>query len=152
MREAVLVPGIAGLAALLVGLPALAGAPPRQPNVNYALHCLGCHTHEGVSPERGRIPPLKGMVGHFSRIAEGRRYIVNVPGVANAGLGPAETAALLNWTIETYGGESIPADFEPFDEAEVDALRSDPPDDILRLREEVRALLQRRGYDLGTYP
>src|SRR3546814_2119176 len=50
-----------------------------EPNYNYALHCTGCHTAEGVSPELGRIPPLKGVVGHLVRTKEARLYFANVP-------------------------------------------------------------------------
>lgn len=58
--------GASAMAALL--LAATAGsalAERRSPNFNYALHCLGCHTYEGISPPRGRIPALKDVVGHF---------------------------------------------------------------------------------------
>jgi hypothetical protein len=145
--------GALALAALL--LAATAGsalAERRSPNYNYALHCLGCHTFEGISAERGRIPALKDVVGHFTRIAEGRLYLVNVPGIVNSGLSAEETAAILNWMIDVYGGASRPADFRRFDAGEVAELRAQRPDDVMKLRADVQSLLSKRGFDIGVYP
>jgi hypothetical protein len=142
-------------AALLAGamvLAALVPASARGPDVNYGLFCLGCHTSEGVSPPLGRIPPLKGAVGHLTLLPEGRRYIVNVPGVLNSGLGAEDTAALLNWMVATYGEASTPADFTPFTGAEVDRWRAAAPDDVMVLRAVVRDLLAARGISLDPYP
>lgn len=138
------------LAALvLLASPAAAG---NAANYNYALHCLGCHTHEGVSPELGHIPPLKDQVGHFARTDEGRRYLANVPGIVNSGLPDREIAALLNWTIEIFGGSSVPDGFRPFTGEEVTELRARRPDDAMLLRSEVRAALAAMGYAVGAYP
>jgi cytochrome c553 len=124
----------------------------RSPNYNFALHCLGCHTFEGVSAERGRIPALKDVVGHFTRIVEGRRYLVNVPGIVNSGLSAEDTAAILNWMIDIYGGASRPSDFRRFDAGEVARLRAQRPDDVMKLRGDVRSLLSKRGFEIGAYP
>lgn len=138
----------AAFAALLAGAPALAAGP----ETHYALRCGGCHLPQGVSPALGRIPPLKDVVGHFARLPEARRYIVNVPGIATAQLGDDETAALLNWVIATFAGTSLPDDFRPFTAEEVAALRRHPPDDVMKLRAEVRELLARRGHAIAAYP
>jgi mono/diheme cytochrome c family protein len=146
-------PGASAMAALL--LAATAGsalAELRSPNFNYALHCLGCHTPEGISPPRGRIPALKGIVGHFTRIAEGRWYLVNVPGIVNSGLSAEETAAILNWMVQTYAGASQPNDFRRFDAREVAELRARRPDDVMKLRAEVQSLLRNQGFEIGVYP
>jgi hypothetical protein len=137
-----------GLTTALLSCAVHAAEPP----YNYALRCLGCHTSEGVSPPLGRIPPLKDVVGHFARLPEARRYLVNVPGIVNASLSPAETAALLNWTITTYAGASLPETFEPFTAEEVVKWRGLAPDDVLQLRAEVRRLLDQQGYSLKAYP
>jgi mono/diheme cytochrome c family protein len=142
-------------AALLSGalvLAALIPASAASPQINYALRCSGCHTSEGVSPPLGRIPPLKGAVGHLTLLPEGRRYIVNVPGIHNSGLGAEDTAALLNWMVATYGEASTPPDFAPFTGAEVARWRAAAPDDVMVLRAEVRALLAARGIRLDPYP
>ena len=137
-------------AAALLGASAPASA--RGPDVNYMLHCSGCHTAEGVSPPLGRIPPLKDAVGHLALLPEGRRYIANVPGIRNSGLGPEDTAALLNWIVATYAGPSRPAGFTPFTGDELIAWRKDPPDDVMILRARVRDLLAARGISLEPYP
>jgi len=140
--------------ALVAGFAALLASPADalEANVNYALKCLGCHTADGVSPEHGRIPPLLDVVGYFTITPEARRYMANVPGIVNSGLDEAETAALLNWVVKTYGRASYPENFKPFDGAEVAALREKRVDDPMRLREEVRQLLGKLGISLAAYP
>ena len=129
-----------------------ATAAAADPAYNYMLRCVGCHTFAGVSPPLGRIPQLKDAVGHFARAPEGRRYLANVPGIVSAGLSPGETAALLNWLIDTYGGSSLPASYPPFSAAEVVALRKDAPHDVMRLRATARTRLAEQGYDIDAYP
>jgi hypothetical protein len=129
-----------------------AGLGAAEPNYNYALRCTGCHTAEGVSPELGRIPPLKGVVGHLVRTKEARLYFANVPGIVNSGLGNDDTAALLNWVVKTFGEESVPKSWKPFDGAEIKALRQQAPADIMAYRKEVQDRLKAKGYSIGTYP
>ncbi|MGE0241987.1 MAG: cytochrome c [Parvibaculaceae bacterium] len=129
-----------------------AAAPAAEPNYNYALHCTGCHTADGVSPELGRIPPLKGVVGHLVRGKEARIYFVNVPGIVNSGLDSKDTAALLNWVVKIYGGKSTPESWTRFDAAEIEALRLKAPADVMAYRKEVQDRLSADGYSIGTYP
>jgi hypothetical protein len=129
-----------------------AASQAAEPNYNYALHCTGCHTVEGVSPELGRIPPLKGVVGHLVRTKEARLYFANVPGIVNSGLNHDETAALLNWVVTIYGEKSAPEAWTPFDGAEIEALRRKAPSDIMAYRKEVQDQLSADGYSIGTYP
>jgi hypothetical protein len=129
-----------------------AAAHSAEPNYNYALHCTGCHTAEGLSPELGRIPPLKGVVGHLVRTKEARLYFANVPGIVNSGLDSAETAALLNWVVKIYGEKSTPPSWTLFDGAEIEALRRRAPADIMAYRKEVQDRLNAEGYSIGTYP
>jgi cytochrome c553 len=152
MEKAGRVASALAVSILLVVGAAGAIAAGRSPNFNYALHCQGCHTYEGLSVERSRIPVLKDAVGHFTRIAQGRRYLVNVPGIVNSGLSAEDTAAILNWIVEIYGGASRPSAFRPFDAREVAELRGQRPDDVLKLRAEVQALLSSQGYEVGVYP
>jgi hypothetical protein len=77
---------------------------------------------------------------------------VNLPGIVNAGLSPADTAALLNWTIATYAGASLPEPFEPFTAEEIVNWRERAPDGVMQLRAEVRRLLNQQGYCLEAYP
>lgn len=137
---------------LLVMLILPAAARAEQPNYNYALHCTGCHTAEGVSPPLGRVPPLKDVVGHFARTEETRIYIVNVPGIVNSGLNAEDTAALLNWVVEVFGGASTPDTWKHFDATEVAALRAKAPPDIMAYRKEVEDRLNAAGFSVGSYP
>jgi hypothetical protein len=139
-------------AIVILALLATAGAQAAEPNYNYALHCTGCHTAEGVSPELGRIPPLKGVVGHLVRTKEARLYFANVPGIVNSGLDSDETASLLNWVVKIYGGESTPEAWKPFDGTEIEALRRAAPADIMAYRKEVEDRLNAEGYAIGPYP
>ena len=136
---------------LALSLQVLA-AQAAEPNYNYALHCTGCHTAEGVSPPLGRIPPLKGVVGHLVRSDEARLYFANVPGIVNSGLDSDETAALLNWVVKVFGEDSIPERWTPFNGAEIKSLRSAAPADIMAYRKHVQEELNEAGYSIGTYP
>ena len=137
---------------LLALILAAGTAQAVEPNYNYALHCTGCHTAEGVSPELGRIPPLKGVVGHLVRTQEARLYFANVPGIVNSGLDAKETAALLNWVVKIYGEKSVPDDWARFDGAEITALRGKAPADIMAYRKHVQDELNAAGFSIGTYP
>lgn len=141
-----------GALILVLTLMLAPSALAEQPNYNYALHCTGCHTAEGVSPPLGRVPPLKGVVGHFARSEETRLYLANVPGIVNSGLDAKDTAALLNWIIEVFGGASTPGQWKRFDAAEIAALRAKAPSDIMAYRKEVEARLKAAGFSVGTYP
>ena len=145
MRRCIVGAGLALLAVCSTGNAA-------DPRYNYVLHCVGCHTFEGVSPPLGRIPPLKGVVGHFARSQAARRYIANVPGIKNSGLSPDDTAALINWLIEVYGEESRPETWTPFTGDEIVAWRKDVPDNVMDLRRTARVDLEFMGFDIGRYP
>lgn len=136
-------------AILLMAEPAAHAASAQY---NYVLHCVGCHTSEGISPALGRIPPLQDVVGHFTQADAARRYIANVPGIKNTGLSPDDTAALINWLVEKYAGASMPNNWQRFSGSEIVALRKDPPGDVIRLRTEARKELDGLGLDIGYYP
>jgi len=131
---------------------AAASSQAAEPNYNYALRCTGCHTAEGVSPPLGRIPPLKGVVGHLVRNDQARLYFANVPGIVNSGLNNDDTAALLNWVVKVFGEESTPESWKRFDGAEIRALRKAAPADIMAYRKHVQDELGAQGYSIGTYP
>lgn len=141
-----------GALILILALILARAASAEEPNYNYALHCTGCHTAEGVSPPLGRVPPLRDVVGHFARNEETRLYLVNVPGIVNSGLDAKDTAALLNWIVEVFGGASTPDTWTRFDAAEVTALRAKAPSDIMAYRKEVEGGLKAAGFSVGSYP
>jgi cytochrome c553 len=113
------------------------------PAQDYILNCMGCHgtQAEGVP---GKIPPLANMLSRFMRTAEGRNYVLRVPGAANSALSDAQLAAVLNWLAVTY--DSPPAtNLAPFTTAEVSAVRRKPLISVLAARSAVVRSLANTG-------
>ena len=102
--------------------------------VHYMLNCQGCHLHDGAGSRNGEVPEMKDYVGNFLRVPNGREYLVQVPGSANAPLSDSQLANLLNWILLTIGGESTPLDFAPYSEHEVGMLRAASLTDVVALR------------------
>lgn len=100
-----------------------------SPETNYRLHCEGCHLEAGVATP-GKVPALAGSVARFLRVPEGRAYLARVPGVANAALGDADLAALLDWTLRHFDAAELPADFAAYTAEEVRRWRADPLVDV----------------------
>lgn len=100
-------------------------ADDRRAEVNYMLHCQGCHLPQAAGMA-GRVPPMKDFAGWFLHSDEGREFLVRVPGVAQSALASSELAELLNWLLTTYSAAELPAAFRPFTAAEVDRLRAAP--------------------------
>jgi len=115
------------LAAALLALAYAGAALPARafgPATNYAIHCQGCHLEDGRGVS-GKVPALGSALARLAATAEGRAYLARVPGVANAPLGDAELAALLDWTLRRFAGAEA-SGAAPFSAAEVGALRSTP--------------------------
>ncbi len=130
---------LAGVSGLLAG-EALADTAKK----NYRLHCMGCHQADGRGAPDNGIPSMRGEVGHFLRVPEGRAYLSQVPGTLNTPLSDGETAELLNWVMVNIGRDSLPAGFRPYSADEVAAYRASVPQDIpgmrLRLLRQLEAL------------
>jgi mono/diheme cytochrome c family protein len=119
-------------AALLLSLGgfAIAAADARQ---DYILNCMGCHLDDGAGAPPA-IPRLKDRVGYFLTIPQGRAYLAQVPGAANSLLDDARLTAVLNWIVAEYAGPSRPADWKPYEVAEVAGYRKNRPPDVDALR------------------
>jgi mono/diheme cytochrome c family protein len=114
----------------------VARASPQQ---DYMLYCMGCHGAQAQGVP-GRVPPLAGSVSLFMKTAEGRNYILRVPGAANSALGDAQLAAVLNWIAASYATPGEPP-VTPFTVSEVTSVRRTPLADVqARRREVVRSL------------
>jgi hypothetical protein len=111
----------------------LAGA--YEPRINYMLQCMGCHTPDG-SGEPGRVPSLKETLVPFASSAEGRRFLVQVPGASQSTLSDAELAKLLNWMIRDLS-TAKPARFRHFTPTEVAAYRRTPLVNVREARERL---------------
>lgn len=123
----------------LVAVPGLAQvAAAYTPDVEYTLHCEGCHLADG-SGSPGKVPALAGSLARFLRVPGGREYLARVPGVASAPLSDAALAALLDWTLRRFDGATLPADYVPYTAKEIHALRAQPLADVAATR---KALLE----------
>lgn len=122
---------------LLAGLAGFGAAWADAGQKNYRLYCMGCHGADGSGSPVNGIPSMRGEVGHFLRVPEGRAYLSQVPGTLNTPLNDAETAELLNWVMKNIAGRSVPADFKPYTEADVKGYRASIPEDIPGLRVEL---------------
>ena len=109
-------------------------APAYGPYMNYALHCMGCHTPDG-SGTPGRVPAIRDTLLPFAHLPEGRQYLVQVPGSAQSALSDSELAAVLNWMVETFSGTR---DFAHFTASEVARYR---PHTLVHVRAERERLL-----------
>ena len=131
---------LAAVAALAAAT--LVRAAHANPQQDYILYCMGCHGDQAQGVP-GKVPPLAGSVALFMRTAEGRNYVLRVPGAANSALGNAELAAVLNWLAARFppAGAAAAPQSSPFTAAEVSELRRSPLADVKeRRREVVRAL------------
>lgn len=119
--------------ALACALALPASASP--PELDYMLHCQGCHLADG-SGAPGAVPTLQG-VGRFLRTSRGREYLVRVPGSAQSPLSDAELAALLDWMVARFDPEAAAAGFTRFDADAVARWRKAPLVEVEALRAEL---------------
>jgi len=104
---------------------------------NYQMFCQGCHTPDGSGAKS--VPRLKGHVGTFMQTSAGRQYLVRVPGSATSALDNEELAAVLNWIVAEFSGDSLKAGYRPYTAVEVGLLRRNPLNEVVRYREQVLA-------------
>jgi mono/diheme cytochrome c family protein len=124
------------LGLLFAGVAACSGpAAAYEPRINYMLQCMGCHTPDG-SGEPGRVPSVKATLVPFAKSADGRRFLVQVPGAAQSTLSDAELAELLNWMIQNLSAAK-PAHFTRFTAAEVASSRRTPLVEVRATRERL---------------
>jgi hypothetical protein len=91
---------------------------------NYRLYCMGCHVEDGSGLE-GKVPSMRGTLVPLSARPDGRRFLVQVPGVAQSPLTNAEVAALLNWMISNLADKPATNEVAAFTEQEVARYRAD---------------------------
>lgn len=115
----------------------------------YLLHCSGCHGPDGAGTRAGGIPALD-LVKTFTGDNDGRKYLLQVPGVAYSGLGNTDIALVLNYVITRWGQPNIP--FQNFTTAEVDSLRATDIDDIVSYRRNLTKRYIAEGKLVADYP
>jgi len=100
-----------------------ADAPPaRSAQTMWMLNCQGCHRADGGGTGTA-VPAMPGIVARFLSVPGGREYLIRVPGVASSPLPDDSLAVLVNWMLEKFDPENIPADFAPYSQEEVSSLR-----------------------------
>lgn len=112
-----------------------------DPRAEYLLHCAGCHLEQGqgMPPE---IPDLRlPDVAVFAQDAEGRAYLMGVPGVAGAPLSDVGLTGVMNWMLATFHPDAQPPLFSV---DEVQSLRGKALRDPLRRRAELAERLVRQ--------
>ena len=109
------------------GVPeAEASATAYSVEVDYMLQCQGCHLSGGEGFPENDVPRLAGEMGKFLNVEGGRAYLVQVPGAASSDLSDERLAGVLNWMVDRFSPGEAPADFQPYDAAEVARLRAQP--------------------------
>ncbi len=135
---------MAGRAPILVAVAALLGSAglsaTEQRQLDYMLNCQGCHLPDGSGNLQRQVPAFPGQLGRFLGVPGGREYLVQVPGSALSGLSDEALAGVLNWMLERFSKEQLPADFKPYSGAELHAWRQHVPADVGQVR---RDLLER---------
>ena len=131
--------------ALAIVLLATAAAAPTahagSPELDYMLHCQGCHRADGGETP-GSVPPLIGLVARFLEVPGGREYLVRVPGSSQSPLDDAELAALLNWIVRRFGPAESAEAARPYSADEVAAMWRPPLTDVDAVREALLARME----------
>jgi hypothetical protein len=143
-------------AGLLAGMLLAAAAPCSQADMkvyrgsehDYVLRCSGCHSMDGSGHPEFGVPDFRGQVGYFLRLPQGRAFLMQVPGLLNAGLPDDRSAAVTNYVIKTFAGDSLPRDFAPYTAEEAKRYRESRPADVAARRVQLYRQLNGLGYAL----
>src|SRR5262245_10379085 len=73
----------------------------QPPEVNYMLHCMGCHLADG-SGAPPQVPDIRGEMGRMLAVAGGREYLVQIPGAATSPVSNRELAAIINYMLHAF--------------------------------------------------
>jgi mono/diheme cytochrome c family protein len=143
------------VSALLLALLMLPGsamaASMGDARLDYVLNCAGCHGLDGRGvPDKG-VPRLQGTVGKLLHAPDGRAFVVQAPGVANAALSDTELARLLNWLLPEMDAAHLPAGAAPYTAEEVGAYRRAGRTEYLARRAALAAALAAQGIALDDY-
>lgn len=124
---------------------AWAGPDAGSPRMNYMLHCSGCHGQDGSGSPSSGVPSMRGTLGHFLKVKDGREFLIQVPGTSQSSLSHRDTAELANWLLKTFSPLEVPANTLPYSTEEVARLRNDPLADAPGRRAEIVQHLKEQG-------
>jgi mono/diheme cytochrome c family protein len=133
------------LASALAAGAALAQPAVTSPRSLYVLHCAGCHGMDAAGVPGHGVPSMRGNLGLFMRLPEGRAFLLQVPGVNNAGLSDAQIALVTNWMVQTFSADTAPPGWPAYTAAEVATAKASRPADVIQARADLVARLQREG-------
>ena len=91
------------------------------------------------------------MIGHFTKVREGRTYLIQVADVSQAPLPDTELAILMNWVLQKFSPKEIKTNFLPYNAKEIGKSRTNRPADLHSTRRKVVALLEQLGIKLPPY-
>lgn len=119
---------------------------------DYMLQCAGCHRFDGTGAEQKGIPSFVDSIGLFSRIPEGRAYMIRVPGASQSQINNDELAIVLNWIIAKYSPDEYhDGNFRPFTASEVGASRPYRFDDVAVERRRLETIFKEKGLTPANY-
>lgn len=113
---------------------------------DYIEYCAGCHGVTGSS-RPAKVPVLRGRVGYFLCLPQGREYLIRLPNVASAAVDDdAALAELMNYVVTEFGGTSSSLGSEPYTAGEVAAWRREPltRTSLIRARSELVGKMRRQ--------
>ena len=117
-------------------LVAIATPVQADTQADYMLHCSGCHLPDGFGAPP-MVPSLRDDLGRIITVAQGREYLVRVPGSSQAMLDDAALAAVINWVLTEFNSATLADDFKPLTTREVQEARHNVLMDPLKLRAEL---------------
>ena len=120
-------------AALVCAVAGAAQAAEDSAQVHYMLRCQGCHVGDG-SGYPGKVPDLRVSMPALLATAEGREFLLRVPGASLSVLDDAQLARVYNWMVAAFIPGGAPTDFVPFDATEVSKARTRPLIDVQAVR------------------
>jgi mono/diheme cytochrome c family protein len=138
---------LAALAALAAGAAAAQPAIT-NPRSLYVLHCAGCHGMDASGVPGQGVPSMRGSLGRFMQLPEGRAFLLQVPGVNNAGLSDDQIALVTNWMVRQFSADTAPPGWPAYTAAEVATAKASRPSDVTQARADLVARLQRDGIGL----
>lgn len=89
-------------------------------------------------------------MGNFLYLKEGRDFLVQVAGVAQAPISDIELAELMNWTIYKFGALEMPELFVPYNAEEVQKLRLNRPTNTNTLRKNLAQKLMGMNKEISS--
>ena len=113
---------------------------------DYVLHCSGCHSMDGSGHPEFGVPDFRDQVGYFLRLPEGRAFLMQVPGLMNAGLPDARRAEVTNYVVTTFAGSSLPRELLPYTAEEAKRYAENRPADVATRRRQLYEQLNGLGY------